>query len=93
MIVKKVKIQSSDGLHARPAAEIAKLASKFKSEVFIIKNGKKVNAKSVLGILTLVAGSGTELEISVNGSDEVAAISALIRLINNNFNETEIKKR
>ncbi|MBC8181779.1 HPr family phosphocarrier protein [candidate division KSB1 bacterium] len=91
MISKKVKIQSSDGMHMQPANEFVKLAKNFKSKIFISKNGKKVDGKSLLSILTLVASKGVELEIIADGSDENDAVIKLANLIENNFNKKEIK--
>jgi len=86
MINKKVKIQSPDGMHMKPANEVVKLAKNFKSNIFISKDGKKVNAKSLLSLLALAASIGTELEIIAEGSDEKDAVDKLANLIENNFN-------
>ncbi len=91
MISKKIKIQSPDGLHMQPANEFIKLAKNFKSEIFISKDGKKVNGKSLLNILALAAGIGNELEIIADGSDANEAVDALVNLIKNNFNNKESK--
>jgi len=91
MISKKVKILSPDGLHMQPANEFVKLAKNFKSKIFISKDGKKVNGKSLLSILALAAGIGNELEIITDGSDENEAVDALANLIENNFKNKVIK--
>ncbi len=75
----------------QPANEFVKLAKNFKSKIFISKNGKKVDGKSLLSILTLVASKGVELEIIADGSDENDAVIKLANLIENNFNKKEIK--
>lgn len=87
MISKKIKIQNPDGLHMQPANEFVKVAKNFKSKIFLCKDGKKVDGKSLLNILALAAGIGNELEIIVQGSDEKQAVDALVSLINNNFNK------
>ena len=87
MIKQKVKIQNKLGLHARPASLLVQTASKFISDVFIIKNTQKVNAKSILGIMMLAAEYGSELEIITDGTDETAALDAMLGLVNNKFDE------
>ncbi|MBN1154017.1 HPr family phosphocarrier protein [candidate division KSB1 bacterium] len=84
---KTVTVQNKLGIHARPAAELVKLASKFKSEIIIAKNDRKVNGKSIMGVITLVAECGSEIEITANGVDEQDAINAIIELFNNKFYE------
>lgn len=79
----KVKISNSTGLHARPATLLVKKASSFKSEINIESNGKKVNAKSLIGILSLGATKETEITIITSGDDEVEAINELAKLIEN----------
>lgn len=78
-----VKITNSTGLHARPATLLVKKASSFKSEVSIESNGKKVNAKSLIGILSLGATKDTEVTIITSGEDEVDAINELVKLVEN----------
>lgn len=75
------------GVHARPAAEITKVASKFKSDISLINNGKEINAKSLLMIMSLGIKNGDELTVRVNGNDEDEAMEALNTLIENNFYE------
>lgn len=77
----KVKISNDTGLHARPATLLVKKASSFKSDVSIEANGKKVNAKSLIGILSLGATKDTEVTIITSGDDEVEAASELAKLI------------
>jgi phosphocarrier protein HPr len=83
MIRKKVSIVNDAGLHARPASELVKLASSFESDFFIHMYGYRVNGKSILGVMTLAAEKGAELELEFNGPDEDQASDAIIKLINN----------
>ena len=75
------------GLHARPAAQFVKVASKFKSDVYLSKNNREVNGKSIMGVMMLAAEMGSELTITVDGQDQEHAIEALVELVNNKFNE------
>jgi phosphocarrier protein len=85
MISKEVTILNKQGLHARPATAMVNTAAKFKSEIFICRDEKKVNGKSILGLLVLAAESGAKLTIEAYGSDEVEAVDALVDLVNNHF--------
>ena len=87
MIKKKVTIVNEAGLHARPAAALVKTASKFQSEFHIHMYGYRVNGKSILGVMTLAAEQGAELELEVEGSDEKEAAKAITNLIENGFDE------
>lgn len=87
MIERKVKILNSLGLHARPSAQFVQIASKFKSDVYLSKNDREVNGKSIMGVMTLAAEMGSLLTIRVNGRDEKKAMEALVNLINKKFNE------
>ena len=78
-----VKIMNDTGLHARPATLLVKKASSFKSDVSIEANGKKVNAKSLIGILSLGATKNTDITIITTGEDEVEASKELVKLIEN----------
>ncbi|MEO6939438.1 MAG: HPr family phosphocarrier protein [Candidatus Kapaibacterium sp.] len=69
----EVTIMNRAGLHTRPAAAIVKLASKFRSEFFIIKDGFRINGKSIIGVMTLAASQGSTLELEFDGPDEVLA--------------------
>ena len=77
----KVLIKNEFGLHARPASLLANTASRFKSDVKIIKDGSEVNAKSIMNLLLLAAAKGSELSISADGEDEDQALEALRELI------------
>jgi catabolite repression HPr-like protein len=81
MVEKNVTVQLKTGLQARPAALFVQEANRFTSDVFVEKDGKKVNAKSIMGIMSLAIGSGAELIISVNGSDENEAVEALAAFV------------
>lgn len=87
MIKKKVTIVNDAGLHARPAAALVKLASKFESDFYIHLYGYKVNGKSILGVMTLAAEKGAELELELNGPDEEEATEAITELISDGFGE------
>ncbi|MFA6617698.1 MAG: HPr family phosphocarrier protein [Candidatus Neomarinimicrobiota bacterium] len=85
MTSKEVKILNKQGLHARPATAMVNTAARFKSEIFISRDKKKVNGKSILGLLVLAAESGAVLKIEANGPDEVEAVDALVDLITDHF--------
>lgn len=87
MISKSITITNDTGLHARPASLFVAAASKFKSELFIQKDEKQVNAKSILAVLSLGISIGTEITISAQGQDEEDAVRTLEELIRSNFNE------
>ena len=86
MIKSKVTVLNDAGLHARPASELVKLASRYSSDFFIHLDGYRVNGKSILGVLTLAAEKGTELELEFNGNDEEPALNAVSELFENKFN-------
>lgn len=75
------------GLHARASAKLTKLAGSFVSEVHLTRNGRRVNAKSIMGVMMLAAGLGSEVELEADGSDEGAAIAAIAALVNDKFGE------
>ncbi|WP_018128205.1 HPr family phosphocarrier protein [Balneola vulgaris] len=85
MIKKKITIKNSSGLHARPSATLVKHASKFKSDFYIHMYGYKVNGKSILGVMTLAAEHGAELELEFNGPDEEKAMETICQLIEDKF--------
>ncbi len=89
MIEKKATIINKLGLHARAAAKFVKIANRYKSSVKIEKDGVVVDGKSILGILTLAAVQGTDIKLSVSGTDEKASLKALVNLIENKFDEEE----
>lgn len=77
MVTKNVKIQLVNGLDARPVAMLVQVASKFDSRIYLLSEGKKVNAKSIMGMMSLGLDNGEELEIMADGKDEKAAVDAL----------------
>ena len=87
--MKKLKftIKNELGLHLRPSSKLSQLASKYPCEIWITKDNKKVNAKSVLGITMLAAGKGSELEIEFDGDQENQALSDIENFLNSNFHE------
>jgi phosphocarrier protein HPr len=88
MITQKVKVKNEAGLHARPSSALVKEASKFESEFYISMYGYKVNGKSILGVMTLAAECGSEMELIMDGPDEENAMKRVVSMFENNF-ETE----
>lgn len=89
MIKTTLTISNKLGLHARASAKLTKLAGSFKSEIHLSRNGRRVNAKSIMGVMMLAAGMGSEIEIETVGDDEQAAMDALRALIDGKFGEGE----
>jgi phosphocarrier protein len=89
MICEKITIINKLGLHARAASKLVSKASQFESDVFIDKQGNRVNAKSIMGVMMLAASKGTEVMLEVDGNDEKDCIEAMVELINNRFDEAE----
>ena len=87
MIKSTLTISNKLGLHARASAKLTKLAGGFKCEVYMSRNGRRVNAKSIMGVMMLAAGIGSVVDIEVDGPDEQAALDALVALINDKFGE------
>jgi len=83
-----VQIVNRNGLHARPAAEIVKLASKFQSEITIVKDDLDVNGKSIMGVMMLAAEHGSSITLRAEGPDAAAALDALATLVGNKFGES-----
>ena len=82
-----VQIVNKNGLHARPAAEIVKLAAKFQSEITIVKDDLDVNGKSIMGVMMLAAEHGSTILLRAEGPDADAALDALATLVSNKFGE------
>lgn len=80
-------ISNKLGLHARASAKLTKLASTFSSEVSMSRNARRVNAKSIMGVMMLAAGLGSEVEIETDGADEQLAMTAIRALISDKFGE------
>ena len=77
------------GLHARAAAKLTHVASGFQSEIWLSRSGRRVNAKSIMGVMMLAAGKGSQVLIEAQGSDADAALEALVKLITDRFGEGE----
>jgi phosphocarrier protein HPr len=89
MKTQSVTIVNKLGMHARASAKFVTLASQFKSDVVLGRNGQNANGKSIMGIMMLAAGKGAQVDLVVNGDDEEQALVALVDLINNRFGEDE----
>jgi phosphocarrier protein HPr len=89
MIQKELEIINKLGLHARASAKLTQTAGKFQSEVWLSYNKRRVNAKSIMGVMMLAAGKGSMVTLETNGDDEQAAIDALTALIGDRFGEGE----
>ena len=76
------------GLHARPAAQLVKLANTFESEIQLVKDGVPVNGKSIMGVMILAAECGSTITVRANGADAEAAVAALVELVTSGFGET-----
>jgi phosphocarrier protein len=83
-----VMIENKNGLHARPAAEIVKLAAKFNSEITIVKDDLDVNGKSIMGVMMLAAEHGSSITLRAEGPDADQALDALANLVHNRFGES-----
>lgn len=86
---REVEIINKLGLHARASAKLTQLAGEFQSEVWLSRNGRRVNAKSIMGVMMLAAGKGSKVTIETSGSDEEQALGALTELIQQKFGESE----
>lgn len=89
MVQAETTIINKLGLHARASGVLTQTASKFKSEIWVTKNGRRVNAKSIMGVMMLAAGKGSVVTIEADGEDEQAALDAVLALIANYFGEGE----
>ncbi|MBA3597664.1 MAG: HPr family phosphocarrier protein [Methylibium sp.] len=89
MISTRIKISNKLGLHARASAKLAKLAGSYPCEVFLGRGERRVNAKSIMGVMMLAAGLGAEIEVETSGDREREAMDALLALITNRFGEGE----
>ena len=87
MFVKEVEVNNQVGLHARPATFFIQKANEFKSSIWVEKEERRVNAKSLLGILSLGIIGGTVIKIIADGDDEAAAVESLIALVDSGFSE------
>lgn len=89
MIKSTITISNKLGLHARASAKLTKLAGSFSSEIHLSRNNRRVNAKSIMGVMMLAAGLGSEVEVEVDGPDEQACMEAIRALIDSRFGEGE----
>ncbi|XAH24164.1 HPr family phosphocarrier protein [Xylophilus sp. GW821-FHT01B05] len=89
MIQTNITISNRLGLHARASAKLTKLAGSFPCDVWIARGDRKVNAKSIMGVMMLAAGIGTEVRIETDGASEQAAMEAILALIQDKFGEGE----
>jgi len=87
MITKKLTILNKLGIHARPAAQFVRVASRFRCDVTIEKDDESVDGKSIMGLMMLAVGCGADIQVTVDGPDEEAAIAALEELVNSKFGE------
>jgi phosphocarrier protein HPr len=90
MISRDFTINNKLGLHARPSAQVTQTASRFASDVWLAKAGRRVNAKSIMGVMMLAAGQGSVLTVEAEGADETEAVEAVGRLIASGFGEREL---
>ncbi|MDR1889234.1 MAG: HPr family phosphocarrier protein [Zoogloeaceae bacterium] len=85
----EVEIVNKLGLHARPSAKLAQLAGDFESEIWMERNDRRINAKSIMGVMMLAAGCGKRVTLEISGRDEDAAMQAITELIADRFGEAE----
>jgi len=89
MLQREAEIINKLGLHARAAAKLTQLAGRFKSDIWLTRNGQRVNAKSIMGVMMLAASKGSSINIETSGEDESEALQAIVDLIRNYFGEGE----
>lgn len=89
MIEQEIEIINKLGLHARASAKFTQLATKYKSEVWLTRNKRRVNAKSIMGVMMLAAGKGSKVILETNGPDEQECFDALVGLVQDKFGEGE----
>ena len=89
MLQREIEIVNKLGLHARAAAKLTQIAGQFKSDVWMSRNGRRVNAKSIMGVMMLAAAKGSKIIVEIEGPDEVQAMEALQALIAGCFGEGE----
>ena len=89
MLKQEIEIINKLGLHARASSKFTQTAAQFLSEVWVTKNGNRINGKSIMGLMMLAAAKGSVIEIETDGADEAAAMNALTALINDCFGEGE----
>ncbi|MBC3920278.1 HPr family phosphocarrier protein [Undibacterium sp. CY18W] len=89
MIQQEIEIVNKLGLHARASAKFTQTASKFKAEVWLTRNNRRVNGKSIMGVMMLAAGKGSKVLLETDGADEQACFDAIVGLVNDKFGEGE----
>jgi phosphocarrier protein len=89
VIKREIRIVNKLGLHARASAKLTQTASQFKSGLFLSRNGRRVNAKSIMGVMMLAAGLGSTVELEAEGEDEESAVAAVEKLFADKFGEGE----
>jgi phosphocarrier protein HPr len=89
VLKQEIEIINKLGLHARASAKLTQTAGRFQADIFVSKAGKRVNAKSIMGVMMLAAGKGSKLELEASGADEGDAMGAVVALINDKFGEGE----
>jgi phosphocarrier protein len=88
MVERTITIENESGLHARPAAMLVRHAAKFASDITLIKDGLRVNGKSIMGVMMLAAEQGSQIQIIAAGDDEESALQTIVDLIENQFQDT-----
>jgi phosphocarrier protein len=86
-LTKELTIANKSGIHARPAAMFVKIANRFGCDIFVEKDGEKINGKSIMGLMMLAAGPGSKVTLHVKGADATAAIAELEELVKRKFDE------
>jgi len=89
VVEREIEISNKLGLHARASAKLTQTAAQFQSEVWLSRNGRRINGKSIMGVMMLAASRGTQIKIETIGADEDAAMNALVALIEDKFGEGE----
>ncbi len=89
MVEREIEISNKLGLHARASAKLTQTAAQFQSEVWLSRNGRRINGKSIMGVMMLAASRGSSIKIETIGADEDAAMNALVALIEDKFGEGE----
>jgi phosphocarrier protein HPr len=89
MLERRTTIVNKLGLHARASAKLTQLAGRFQSEIWLTRNGRRINAKSIMGVMMLAAGIGSEVTVETEGPDEAQAMESLLALIADKFGEGE----
>jgi phosphocarrier protein HPr len=85
----EAEISNRLGLHARPSAKLTQLATQFRSEIWLVRAGRRVNAKSIMGVMMLAAAQGARVIVETEGEDGESALQAIVDLINSRFGERE----